>query len=204
MNNDFITTTQGFTVSGAFTANYASSCSSYYVVGGPSNFGSGSYLQKIYTSLPDHFRARITFLFLKIGNWNNETVILNVDSINIPTSIYFNSSTDSSIMKICGNSSYTEAIRPVDMLIDHNISTLDLKITTNLNNVSPNVASWGIYDLGVSIDMCNLTSCKSCSGPTNFDCLSCNAGKFLQFNPGPSSCESSCPDGFYPDYITNE
>jgi len=201
MNNTFIDATQGFTVSGASTANYGSACSTYYVVGGPSNFGSGSYVLKNYTGLKAHFRARVTFFFLKIGNWNNQNVTVTADTVNIPTSVSFSSTMDSTVMKLCGNSSYTEAIRPVDVVFSHNSSTLELEIATDLT-VDSSVASWGIYDLSVSIDVCNAVYCETCDAPTASDCLSCISSLFLQTSPGPSTCQSLCPDGDYSDSST--
>ena len=203
MSNTFITTTDGFTINSASTANYGLACSTYCVVGGPGNFGAGSSVEKIYTGLVPHFRARVTFFFMKIDNWNGESVIVTADTISLPTSLSFTSSTDSSVMKLCGTASNTEAIRPVDLVFSHNTASMDLKISTTLAT-SASVASWGIYKFSMSIDKCNSIYCTSCSGPNPTDCLSCVTGLFLQTSPGPSTCESLCPDGSYQDITTNE
>ena len=191
----------GFSVVNAATTDYANSCSSYYVVGGPGVLGSLGSIKKSYTGLQAHFKARITFFFLKIDDWNNNQVIVTADTISIPTNLFFSSSDDSSIMKLCGTATHTEAVRPVDLVFSHSNSNLDLEITTDLA-VPASSASWGIYDLTVLLDICNTLFCITCSGPTASDCLSCISGFFLQNIPGPSNCESTCPDGFYSDTAT--
>ena len=196
-NSDVIST--GFTVSGAETANYANTCASslisYYVIGGPASLSSGK-LSQTFALIQAHFRARVTFFFLKIDNWQNNSVIVRADSVSVPTNITFTSE-DSSIMKLCGTSSLTEAVRPIDVIFTHNSSSLYLEITTDLT-VAPNVASWGIFDLSVFIDACH-TLCKTCVAATQFDCLSCNDGLYMQTTPGPSLCDPLCPEGFYTD-----
>ena len=201
MSNSFITSTGGFIVNGATTSNYGLACSTYCVVGGPANFGSGSSVEKIYSGLLPHFRARVMFFFMKIDNWNGESVQVIADGISVPTNLIFNSSMDSSVMKLCGTTSYTEAIRPVDVVFSHSNTNMDFKITTTLST-SASVASWGIFQFSLSIDKC-YAYCASCSGPNPTDCLSCVVGLFLQTIPGPSTCSSLCPDGFYADATTS-
>ena len=101
---------------------------------------------------------------------------------------------DTSISKWCGAAIPMEALRRVDVVGDHKELTLGVEITTTISTAT---AFWGIYDLSVSIDLCDLTVCASCSGPTSNDCLSCQPGilKYLQNPPGPSSCETLCPEG---------
>ena len=94
-----------------------------------------------------------------------------------------------------------EAVRPIDVIFNHDSISLLLEITTDLT-VSPTVASWGIFDLSVLIDTCH-SLCKTCNEASQFDCLSCNDQLFLQVSPGPSSCESLCPEKFYSDVNTN-
>ena len=43
--------------------------------------------------------------------------------------------------------------------------------------------------------------CKSCSGPFNTQCTSCNSGFFLQ--PHSTTCSYLCPAGYYPDSQVN-
>lgn len=201
MDNTFIGTTHGFTVSGAASADYGKPCSTYYLAGGPLNMGAGSYIEKMYSGLAAHFRARVTFFFVKVDSWNGESVLVYQDGSSVATSLTFSATEDSSVMKLCGNSGSSEAIRPVDLVFLHSSSSLTLKITTSLAGAA-SAASWGIYQLTVSIDTCNSVYCTSCSGPTASDCLSCISGLFLQA-AGPSTCESLCPDGFYSDSSTN-
>lgn len=202
MTNSYVTTTLGFTISGSGTVDYCNFCGSLnYLVGGPGTLSSGS-ISKTYTSLIPHFRARVSFFFMKIDNWNGESVTVNVDSVSIPTSVSFTSADDTSVMKVCGTAGYTEAVRPVDVVFLHTATSLLLEISSSLA-VPPSTASWGIFDLSVSIDSCNLAYCASCDGPTSSDCLSCITGLFLQVSPGPSTCESVCPEGFYSDGTSN-
>ena len=193
-------TSAGFTILNAATS-YANSCNPYYVLGGPGTFGLQGSISKSYTGLIEHFRVRVTFYFLKIDDWNNNQVILKADGISIPTSLSFSSTTDSSIMKLCGTPTFTEALRPVDLVFDHTNANLNLIITTDLT-ADASVASWGIYDFSVTIDICNV-QCKTCQGSTASECLSCIPGLYLQTIPGPSTCESLCPDGYYSDWATN-
>lgn len=203
MNNAYITTTLGFTISGPTNpANLANYCGALnYLVGGPGILSS-DLISKTYSSLVPHFRARVSFFFMKIDDWNGESVKVLIDDSSIPTGVSFDSTKDTSVMKICGTQSFTEAIRPVDLVFDHSADTLKLDITSTLT-VAASVASWGIFDLSVSIDLCNNAYCASCTGPTTSDCLSCITGLFLQVSPGPSTCETLCPDGFYSDATTN-
>ena len=194
----------GFTVTGADPSaiNFANLCGTYYMVGGSGVLSSGS-IAKSYIGLPAHYKARVTFFFMKIDAWNNNKVMVTANTIDVSPSpsITFNSSTDSSIMKLCGTTASTEAFRPVDIYFDHNLSNLDLLITTDLPFSTS--ASWGIWDLSVYINICNLAYCTSCNGPDVFNCLSCVDGTFLQTSPGPSTCESICPDGFFSQSSTN-
>ena len=199
MTNSAITTA-GFVVNGVSTTNDANSCSSYYVLGGPGTLGSGSSIEKQYTGLVPHFRARVTFFFLKIDNWINDNVYVLVDGVSLSLSLQFTSLNDSSVMKLCGNPANTEAVRPVDLSFNHTSPTLNLSISTNLTSVA-SVASWGIYDLTVTIDICNPLYCLTCDQASPADCLSCIAGLYLQSNP-PSTCQSLCDEGYYGDSIT--
>ena len=110
------------------------------------------------------------------------------------------SNEDTSISKWCGNESAMEALRRVDVVGDHQDSTLEIEITTS---ISTEKGFWGIYDLSVSIDLCDLNACASCFGPSSNDCLICKLGtsKYLQNPPGPSNCESTCQDGKYPNSL---
>jgi len=195
-------TSLGFIITNSGTANYANLCSPYYLMGGPNTFGSSSSIQKSYTGIPAHFRARITFFFLKIDDWKDNQLIVMADGISIPTNLSFNATVDSTIMKLCGDANIPEALRSVDLIFPHSSSTLDITITTDL--VDPaNIASWGIYDLTITYDICNLLYCKTCDGPSISNCLSCIPSLFLQYSPGSSTCESRCPDGNYSDYLLN-
>lgn len=110
------------------------------------------------------------------------------------------SNEDTSITKWCGNVETMEALRRVDVIGEHKGTTLGVEITTTISTAT---AFWGIYDLSVSIDLCDSTICASCSGPTSNDCLSCKPGifKYLQNPPGPSSCQTSCPNGKYANLV---
>jgi len=46
-------------------------------------------------------------------------------------------------------------------------------------------------------------SCLTCNGNSSESCMSCRNVTYLQKLIGPSSCEKTCPDGTYPDNLTN-
>ena len=200
MNNSEIIKSN-FILINVTSLNYSNYCGDYFVVGGSGSLGIGAFILKNYTNIVPHYNARITLFFMKIDDWNNNEVMVFVDEIKLPTSLIFNSLNDSSIMKLCGNLSKTEAIRPVDLFFPHNSSNLLLKISTNLN-FTPDIASWGIYNLSVSIFIC-YNSCATCQGPNLTDCLSCNSGLFLQNYSEYSVCQPDCFDGYYADFLDN-
>lgn len=50
-------------------------------------------------------------------------------------------------------------------------------------------------ELHIRCGKCN-GHCKTCSGPSKFDCLSCNEGQYLSDN---NQCVGDCGHGYYPD-----
>ncbi|KRX05174.1 Insulin-like growth factor binding protein, N-terminal [Pseudocohnilembus persalinus] len=54
----------------------------------------------------------------------------------------------------------------------HNSQLMEVKFYTNLNSALPNIESYGIQNLRIYVSTCH-TSCKSCDGPLENDCLSC-------------------------------
>lgn len=189
--------TAGFSITNCNTPFYTNNCGTYYILGGPNSFGMSSTVQKTYSNLPSHYNARITFYFMKIDLWNNNQVILNVDSINLAQTLTFTSTDDSTIMKICGTNTDTEAVRQYDQNFAHSSSTLTLSISTDLSNPA-SVGSWGIYDLTLTINKCH-QNCKTCQSNDNKnDCLTCYAG-FSINTALPGECEAGCPLGYYRD-----
>lgn len=167
-------------------------CSSQNLLGGPLNFDGTSSISKLYTGIPYHYQARITFMFMKIDLWSNNKLLVSIDSIQV-FSLAFSPTEDTSVMKLCGTTSEPEALRRIDILSPHYSPTLTIKIYTDLTTSG---GSWGIYDYSISISYCHML-CKTCNGPLSSHCLSCNFGLYLQSPLGPSTCEPLCPDGLF-------
>lgn len=163
------------------------------MVGGYELFGANAFIEKTFTNLSEHLFVRLSFFVMKIGNWNNSNLIIKADSKTIKT-LNFKQSEDSSAYKICGNTTYNEALRRVDVYFAHSNHSLTITITSDLIKDALE-SSWGIYDLTVSIFLCH-SSCKTCyaiNDPTQ--CLSCYPGDFLNSETNSGKCEkcdSSC------------
>lgn len=193
-------TNQGLTIVNPINGTtYANFCGNHYILGGYNVLGYSSAIKKTYSNLPVHYLARLTFYFIKIDIWNNNQVIIIIDSIPIPINLIFNNSMDSSIMKMCGKSTESEAIRPIDVVFNHSLTQLLLEIKTDLPLTSQ--SSWGINDLTLTLFKC-FSLCQSCVGPDITDCLSCITSYYLKSDPGPSSCVTSCLDGYYKNTTT--
>ena len=178
-----------------------STCGTYKLVGGYNIFGATTAFSNFYTGLSGHINARITFYLIKIGNWTNNNILVTIDGIPVATQL-FTSSTDSTSYKICGSTSFTEALRAVDVFFNHSASTLALSITNDLPSANSQ-ASWGIYQLSLTLFLCDST-CQTCANWNDASqCLTCVTGLYLQANLVPSYCKSTCTNTSTYKYITN-
>ena len=171
------------------------------MVGGYLILGMNAILSKSYTGLSAHLYSRITCYVMKIGNWNANNINLYVDSVIVNT-LTFTSTTDSSAYKICGSTSQNEALRQIDVYFSHSATTLSVSFQSDLA-IDATQASWGIFDLTITLFLCD-SSCKSCSLINDAThCLSCFTGTYLQTSPGPSTCLTTCPSNKYKDTTNN-
>ena len=181
--------------------NDATTCGNYKLAGGDGVLGAGAFMAKSYSSLIPHIQVRLEFYFMKIGNWNNNNFIVLADSSTIST-FTFNPSTDSSAYKVCGPLSYSCALRQIDVLFSHSSTSLNILLTTDLT-LDATQSSWGIYNLSLTLILCD-SSCKTCLLPNNADaCMSCNSGFYLQNIVGPSKCQPTCPAHTFSDSLLN-
>ena len=51
-------------------------------------------------------------------------------------------------------------------------------------------------------DSCH-SACLTCSGSANTECSTCSTNNYLQPAPNANTCESTCPDGYFPNSTTN-
>ena len=100
---------------------------------------------------------------------NNDVMIINDDSIIKPSFSFQVSTPVTTTEVIYGNINFT---------------------ITNCPN--------GFY-LNENVCLICSARCKSCVGNNFSDCLSCDNKFYMEIYPGPSSCVSTCPDGFYGD-----
>ena len=76
-------------------------------------------------------------------------------------------------------------------------STLYLQSSVGPSNCLPNCPSYTyIYQNNQTCLLCDST-CETCSGPQNYQCLSCKLGSYLYVNQDNFSCISSCPIGMF-------
>ena len=195
-------TSSGWTITNPYAASFIYTCGTYRMVGGYLVSGTSASLSKSYSSLSPHTYIRITFFMMKIGNWNNKNFKVIADSTTVQT-ITFQTTDDTSSYKLCASSSYTEALRRVDVYFAHTANTLSISLTSDLTT-DASISSWGVFDLSVTLFLCDST-CKTCSvanDPTK--CMSCTIGSglYLQSYAGPASCLSTCPSNAY-QYTTN-
>lgn len=132
---------------------------------------------------------------MKIDYWDQYSLLINVDGNLVKeqkVAIY----EDSFATNYCGEI-YHESIKQMNINITHNLSSLDLEITTSLPLTYPSSVKgyWGIFNITTAILLCD-DSCESCVGPSSEDCLGCKSNKILKNSPGPSSC-TLCGDGYY-------
>ena len=181
---------------GPTLSNYVSYCGVFYLVGGYNIFGPGTTFSKVYEELIPHYLARITFYFIKIDEWDNNSLIVKADNILV-YSCSFAATDDSVNTQICGFPS-PEAQRMIDIAFTHQNLNLTIEISTDLISNG----SWGIYNISISLLECDST-CQYCVGPFEDQCIVCFRDRYLESPPGPSNCLSLCPDGYFGDADNN-
>lgn len=65
----------GWTLTAA-TSSSATDCSTYHLLGGYNIFKQSTLISKSWSSLSPHFRARITFFFMKIDDWGGAKLMV--------------------------------------------------------------------------------------------------------------------------------
>jgi hypothetical protein len=131
------------------------------MLGGYSNFGSGSFASKSFDSLPPFFKVRILIRIYKIDRWDSE--VLNV---YMNSALIFKSSPLDVFMSVytgdqCGNTA-NEKSESIFMEFDVNqVTSLTIKIETNLDQENTD-ESWGFSAFALSVLRCG-AGCKICT-----------------------------------------
>ena len=169
-----------------------SDCGFYTIVGGYDNFGVGSFLQKTFSSLPDHQFVTILLDFYKIDYWKNDNFIIQADKVQRKYTYSCNSDPTYD-RNFCGTDC-NDHIENIYLVLPHTNSSLTLQFLTTLN-ANPWEKSWGINNLQITVYSC-YSRCLTCFGPLNTQCDSCINGYF--YENSSSSCEPNCSLGSFP------
>ena len=170
---------------------YISSCGPFmHLLGGYQVFSKDTILSLIIPITKNHFAVRTLFRFVKIASWDNEIFSLDVDDITVQT-VMFDYNNDNLTGNLCGypNPKWLTAIKNINYLLNHTVSELTLKFSTNLNQNASD-ESWGIKDLLVTYYTC-FVGCDICTGPTNADCNRC-VNTFVSVDGKCLKCDANC------------
>ena len=166
-----------------------SSCMENSWVGGYSIFGTNNYLSFTLLATHPHYKLRIKARFLKVDNWNGESLMISVDGI---TQVISNiNNLGDNIGKVyfgnqCGNELYAEDVINVDHTLAHSLNiNIVIKFTSTLSRDATE-QSWGVRDIVVGVYKCDI-SCVTCSGPEINNCLECYSNAKLV--SGICSCD---------------
>ena len=189
----------GWIVISPLNQTLTSKCGLFNIFGGFNLFGINTSIFKYY-SLSKHFRVRITFFFLKIDEWNNNTLIIKADS-HVIFNLTLNKSDDNTTY-LCGIKEYSDAIRQIDVIFNHFSQNLSLLITTDISNDS---LYWGLFNFSLTIDSCDNT-CETCNSFGSTNCTSCSSPYYLETNNTCQICNDilfnftcikQCPDNYF-------
>ncbi|CAD8200579.1 unnamed protein product [Paramecium octaurelia] len=154
-------------------------CGNVALIGGYSNFGTQSVLNKTIAMKP-HYRIRVQALWAKIDSWDNEQGQLMVDGKVVWQQNYTNS--DGYKSKICGNTNeknYKTVFQRIDVIVDHTGNNMVVSFTSTLDQASED-ESFGVRDLNIFYLPC-ADGCEECQGPSISDCIKCSDNLFYDF-----------------------
>ena len=180
-------------------------CGSLFIYGGDQVFVSQTKVTKNFANIEayPHYNIRIIFSFIQIDTWSNNKLFVKVDgNIVLTYSIPDSNMIYTNITRYCGDSLQPEAIHIIDLVFAHNTTSLYFEISTDLLVSNPITASWGIYNFYLIAYRCDI-NCLECLSAESNQCTKCNLDRFLQVPPGPSTCLSICPDGYYSNPTNN-
>ena len=84
------------------------------------------------------------------------------------------------------------------LLVLRNVLKANLRI---INHQNVKVNRFQYFNCNFSV--CH-AGCKMCTGPTNSECSSCISGYFHYSNSSDNFCLRVCPQGYKPNYKSNE
>jgi large repetitive protein len=134
--------------SSGWSSNTTSNCGSFgSILGGYTIFGSGASLNRNFSNLPPHTELNLSFDFIRIDSWDDETATLYVDSLPL----WSNTGQWYSGANICGSSGapqWLDELWPVDVTTGHSATSVSLQLSTTINQNADD-ESWGIdnFDL---------------------------------------------------------
>jgi hypothetical protein len=104
--------------------------------------GTGAYLEKVYTDLPQHSALRIELKFVFLRTWDYEHGIIYVDGEEEWRQRYWHR--DGAADEDCGQLTHYTDVEII--LLDHTSETVTLRVTTNLDQEASD-EGWGIVDV---------------------------------------------------------
>ena len=182
-DNSF-TTYSDWTISPTVLSAYSDCGSLGRVFGGYGKFGQKMEVSKIYSWINTaHYGLLVYIKFLKIDSWDSiDWVDVYVGSVKQER---ITSTSGDGPNNQCGGVTsywgkpYNEKMFSLSYNIDsHTSYYVEIKFISNLDDVLSD-ESWGIRELYILLKMCD-TSCLSCSGPSNTQCLTCQINAALQ------------------------
>lgn len=169
-NSEYDVTTKGFEgwsmrpTSGAIRTNLAIgsanlnamifSCAGTLMIGGFDHCGTRCELYKSYSDLPGHNFVHLEIEIYWLDSWDNEWLYVYADEVPVlaqrkgwryPAA----SSSLATVQHICGSTRFPDDYGLLEISFYHNQTTLDLKITSSLDQV-PSDESWGIRSIKVT------------------------------------------------------
>lgn len=146
----------------------------------------GDHIQKTITGIPlNHYQIMIRLSVGHIGAWNpTDEMQMTADGYTYA----WNYTGCSSPVFLCNqDSAAVDCIKIYEQTISHDRADLTLKFSNSLVVANPNKKYWGLKDYVVVAKMCHI-KCSTCFGPTEAECISCEAGYFLIGNLCVKNC----------------
>ena len=151
------------------------------MVGGPYNFGYGSYMTKTFNITIPHYLIGIYVDFYKIDHWNYNSFFITIDFDY--NNNYATSFTDYDDYLYVGNlcaGCYNEAFQDLYVTTLHTNSVATIEFNTDISSTQTK-AYWGINNFQLSVYYCHPT-CLTCSNGAINKCHSCYSNATKVYN----------------------
>ena len=151
--------------------NKITNCGLSHLFGGYNVLTSTHSIKKLYSSLPLHYSARITFNLLKIDTWEaGEAINIKIDGVLIKSIDLFSLNNIIELKDTCGDQAQPDFLMKFSEVLQHVANSLELEIFGASNGNTDEF--WGISRLEIVLYKCH-PSCKTCKN--NNSCLTCEA-----------------------------